>query len=174
MSDDTQNTGARIARGALAGLVGGIVASLAMDGLQAILARLSDADSGGESDSDAEPTTNKAADGVARLVTGDEVADANKPLAGQAMHYGLGAVLGVAYGIAAAFEPRVTTASGTLFGLTTATVLDEGAVPALGLADAPWKTPASGHLYSLASHLVFGGVTELVRAQVDATLAPAE
>lgn len=170
MSDDSQTTGARIARGALAGVIGGVVASFAMDGLQALLAKLSSDDN----DSDREPTTDKAADGVARLVTGDEVARANKALAGQAMHYGLGAVLGVAYGVAAVFQPRVTTASGTLFGLTTATVLDEGAVPALGLADAPWKTPASGHLYSLASHLVFGSVTELVRAQVDRTLAPAD
>ena len=170
MSDDSQTTGARIARGALAGVIGGIVASFAMDGLQMLLAKISSNDSG----SDEEPTTSKAADGVARAVTGDDVGEANKPLAGQAMHYGLGAALGLAYGVAAAFEPRVTTASGTLFGLTTATVLDEGAVPAMGLADAPWKTPASGHLYSLASHLVFGGVTELVRAQVDRTLAPAD
>ena len=34
---------------------------------------------------------------------------------------------------------------------------------AAGLGDAPWKTAPSTHLYGVASHMVFGTVTEGVR-----------
>jgi putative membrane protein len=79
------------------------------------------------------------------------------------MHYALGLGLGVAYGVAAEFRPEVTVGAGTLFGVATATVLDEAAVPALGLAEPPWETDAGTHLFSYASHVVFGLAAELVR-----------
>ena len=44
------------------------------------------------------------------------------------------------------------------------------AVPAVGLGSAPWNAGVASNLYSYASHLVFGGVTEIVRRQVAATL----
>ena len=83
------------------------------------------------------------------------------------------AALGVAYGVAAEFRPGVTAGYGTAFGTAAAALLDEGAVPAVGLGAAPWTAPASTHAYALSSHLVFGAVTEFVRRQVSATLAPA-
>lgn len=86
------------------------------------------------------------------------------------MHYALGIGLGVAYAIAAEFRPVVTTGFGAAFGLGTATVLDETAVPAFGLGKAPWKAKWSSHLYSYASHLVFGTTTELVRRRIVGTL----
>jgi len=161
------STPARIARGAVAGVIAGAVASFAMDRFQAAASSLFSSQ-GGEN----EPATEKAADAVATAVTGQEVPDAAEPLAGQSVHYALGIGLGIAYGIAAEFRPSVTAGFGTAFGLGTATLLDEGAVPAVGLGEAPWKAPLSTTLYAYASHLVFGGTAEFVRRQVAGTLTP--
>jgi putative membrane protein len=158
---------ARIARGIVVGVIAGAVASFAMDRFQAAASSLLPSD-GGED----EPATEQAADAIATAVTGHEVPDADKPLAGQSVHYALGIGLGVAYGIAAEFRPAVTAGYGTAFGLGTATLLHEGAVPAVGLGDAPWKAPLSTTLYAYASHLVFGGTAEIVRRQVAGTLTP--
>lgn len=155
-----------ILRGAVAGLVAGILASFVMDRFQALVSQAAD------SDQDAEPATAKVADSVTRAITGAPVAKPLQPLAGQIVHYALGTGLGIAYGIAAEFRPWVAAGNGTAFGLGTAALLDEVAVPAVGLGPAPWKTEASTHLYTLASHLVFGMVAELTRDQVRATLLP--
>lgn len=161
------STPARIARGAVAGVIAGAVASFAMDRFQAAASSLLPSSSGKE-----EPATEKAADAVATAVTGQEVPDAAKPLAGQSVHYALGIGLGVAYGIAAEFRPSITAGFGTAFGVGTATLLDEGAVPAVGLGEAPWKAPLSTTLYAYASHVVFGATSEIVRRQVAGTLTP--
>jgi uncharacterized membrane protein YagU involved in acid resistance len=142
---------------AAAGLVAGLVASFVMDRFQAGVASLS------SSDSEAEPATEKAADKLSQVVTGHDVPDDRKPLAGQAVHYALGAGLGVVYAVAAEYRPAVTTGYGTAFALANTALLDEAAVPAVSLGDAPWNAAPSTHLYSVASHLVFGTVTEGVR-----------
>jgi len=142
---------------AAAGLVAGLAASFVMDRFQTGVAALS------SSDSDAEPATEKAADKVSQAVVGHEVPDDRKPLAGQAVHYALGAGLGVVYAVAAEYRPAVTAGYGTAFALANTALLDEAAVPAVGLGEAPWKTAPSTHLYSVASHMVFGTVTEGVR-----------
>lgn len=162
------STAARIARGTVAGMIAGVVASFAMDRFQAITAPLLPSDG-----SDEEPATEKAADEIATAATGTEVPDAAKPLAGQTMHYALGIGLGIAYGIAVEFRPAAAAGFGTVFGVGTATLLDEAAVPAAGLGDAPWKAPLSTTLYGYASHLVFGGTAEFVRRQVATTFTPA-
>lgn len=165
---EQDGTGIRIARGLVAGLVAGAVASLAMDRFQALASPLVSSDEGDRS----EPATEKAADAVSRHATGHEVAQAAKPVAGQAIHYALGIGLGVAYGIAAEFLPPVTWGYGAAYGIGTATVLDEGVVPAVGLGNPAWQTDAATNAYSYASHLVFGCVSELVRKQVAGTLTP--
>ena len=166
MSAPEERTTARTARGSVAGAIAGAVASFAMDRFQAAVSPLLPSSGDGSS----EPATEKAADAIAKQVTGNDVPEAVKPLAGQAIHYALGIALGVAYGVAAEFRPAVTAGGGTAFGLGTATLLDEAAVPALGLGDAPWHAGFASNLYSYASHFVFGGVTEIVRRQVASTL----
>jgi uncharacterized membrane protein YagU involved in acid resistance len=39
-------------------------------------------------------------------------------------------------------------------------------VPAAGLSKPPQEIPLTTHIYALASHLVFGWITEMVRAAV--------
>jgi len=165
MSQTDKGVPSKLLRGILAGVVAGAAASFAMDRFQAGIAALSSPEH-----EDEEPATEQAADAVAKRITSSELAEADKPLAGQAIHYALGIGLGVAYSVAAEFRPAVTAAYGTAFGVGTANLLDEGAVPAIGLGEAPWKANPATTLYSYASHLVFGGVAELVRRQVRSTL----
>lgn len=162
-SDDTVT--ARVLRGVLTGIVAGAAASFAMDRFQAAVANMSSSDADGDA---SEPATEQAADAISKRVVGVEVPDADKPLAGQAIHYALGIGLGVAYAVAAEFRPAVTTGYGAAFGLGTATLLDEAVVPAVGLGSAPWETDVGTILYGYASHLVFGGTAELVRCQIRA------
>ncbi|WP_434128204.1 DUF1440 domain-containing protein [Novosphingobium fluoreni] len=149
------------------GLIAGAAASFAMDRLQAAVAALSSSD---DEDEDSEPATEQAADAIARAATGAEVPDADKPLAGQAVHYAPGLGLGAAYAVAAKFRPAVTTGYGGAFGIAAATLLDEAAVSAVGLGKAPWKADLKTTIYGYASHLVFGGAAELVRRQARAIL----
>lgn len=162
---ENEGTGAKLLRGALAGAVAGAAGSFAMDRSQAAVSALSSSD-------DDEPATQQAADAIGEQLTGSDVPEADKPLAGQAIHYALGVGLGVAYAVAAEFRPAVTKGYGTAFGIGTATLLDQGAVPAVGLGDPPWKAGPATTIYAYASHLVFGGMTELVRREVRRTLVP--
>lgn len=146
-------------KGALAGLAAGLAASIAMDGFQRIVAALSEPDS-------SEPATEKAADRISAAAAGTPVAIADRPTAGQAVHYLTGLGLGLAYGMAAEYSDAVTAGGGAAFGTATAALLDEGAVPALGLGPAPWRTPASTHAYSASAHLVFGLVAEATRRAI--------
>ena len=153
-----------IARGAAAGVLAGLLASFAMDRFQALVA------AGSSSASDSEPATDKTADRISKALTGNELASHDKPLGGQLVHYALGAGLGALYGLAAEYRRDVTAGYGTAFGLGVAALVDNAAVPAMRLGDAPWNTSVRTHVYSLASHIVFGAATEFTRSQVRSTL----
>lgn len=144
-------------RGAAAGLTAGLVAAAAMDLFQRGVAKLQDSDSSGES------AATRAADAASEAVSGEPVPEQRKAAAGQAVHYGVGVLLGMSYGLVAEYWRPATAAAGAPFGLATAALLDETAVPIAGLGDAPWKAPASTHAYSAASHLVFGTFAEATR-----------
>lgn len=167
MAEQDESDTTKVLRGAVAGAIAGAVASFAMDRFQAVVTALASSDDDGDR---SEPATEQAADAIAQHLAGREIADADKPLAGQAIHYALGVGLGIAYGIAAELRPSLTAGYGTGFGVATATLLDEAAVPAMGLGSAPWHTDLSTNVYSYASHLVFGATSELVRRQVAGTL----
>lgn len=85
---------AKLARGLVAGVTAGAGAVFAMDRFQAAASPLL-------SSSDSERATERSADAVARGVTGRAVTEAGKPLAGQAIHHGVGIAFGAAYGVAA-------------------------------------------------------------------------
>lgn len=155
MSSDRQPD---LLRGAIAGLAAGIAAALAMDLAQWALAKMQPEE--GEA---SEPATEKAVDRVAEAVGGAPVPKAEKPLAGQAVHYTFGALLGAGYGIAAEYDERVTAGAGSVLGVGSALLFDEAAVPAAGLGEAPWDASASTHLYSMVSHLIYGMVAEGTR-----------
>ncbi len=157
MTDDAAMSAPRPIAGMLAGLGAGLVAAMAMNGFQRWIWAPS------PTGSREEPATVAAARRVAAFVTVESLPPDRAEIAGGLMHYGLGAVLGVGYGLAAEYRPRVTRGLGLPFGTVVAIVLDEAAVPALGLARPFWRYPAGTHLYSLVSHLVFGAVTDGTR-----------
>ena len=143
------------ALGASIGVVGGLFASLVMNWVQQLVSS-----SGG---SDDDPATVKVAERGTRALTGQAIPEHAKPAVDTAVHYGLGAMLGLVYGLVAEYWPGVTTGAGTSFGTAVALVLDDAAVPALGAAEPPWQTNASTHAYAIASHLVFGLSLEAMR-----------
>ncbi len=143
-----------LARGALAGAIAGIVASFAMNQFQAVVSRLGTSSGGG-----GDPATVKAAE---RLV-GHGIDEREKGRAGEAVHYGFGTVLGMAYGAAAEIEPWVTAGFGLPYGGAVAVIADEALVPAAGLSGPPWRSPPATHAYSIISHLVFGAALEAAR-----------
>ena len=155
---------ARPVLGATAGIVGGLFASLVMNRFQQLVSP-----SGG---GDADPTTVKVAERGTQALTGQSIPKHAKPAVDTAVHYGLGVVLGLIYGLTAEHWPGITTGAGTSFGTAVAFLLDDGLVPALGAAEPPWKTKATTHVYAIVSHLVFGLSLEAVRRALRIMTSP--
>jgi hypothetical protein len=149
---------------AAVGAAAGLFASFAMNLFQRGWSKVADTAGHEEEGGGAEePTTTRAADKASEWATGRPLHGRARALADPLVHYGLGAVLGAAYAVAARFEPRITAGYGTAYGGAVALVLDEGALPLLGLAPPPQEIPVSTHAYAGASHLVFGLALEWMR-----------
>ncbi|HEU4432617.1 MAG TPA: DUF1440 domain-containing protein [Pyrinomonadaceae bacterium] len=100
---------------------------------------------------------------ISKNVFGHELKESEKKSAGAAVHYAFGTVTGGLYGAMAEVAPQVTAGTGVPFGAIFWVVADEVTVPLLGLAKGPAAYPLSTHVYSLASHLVYGASAELTR-----------
>lgn len=144
-----------------AGLAGGLVASLAMNLFQSAAAPVL-----GQSGSNDDPATVKAADSARLLVGGEPVTQKHREIAGTLVHYVTGGVLGVSYALAARRWPQTTAGFGLAYGVTVAAVLDDLAVPAFGWGAGPTETQPATHAYGIASHAVFGLVLEGTRRGV--------
>lgn len=161
----------------MAGLAGGLVASLAMERFQRALGRISP-DLGGAPGGggqqyrkpQSEPATYAAADAVAQAIAGRNVPPADKPAAGAAIHYAFGGAVGAIYGAAAARTPDITAWGGVPFGATVWLIADEMGMPVAGLAKPPTDYPLKDHATSLVSHLLYGAATEVVRRAIVTTL----
>ena len=161
-------------KGALAGACGGLVASFAMNQFQALSSvaakELSNSDdkqeqkkSSSEDASADDDATVKTAQAIAKTFTGEELSQSEKKAAGSAVHFTFGTALGAVYGALAETVPAFTTGYGTVYGSAVWLAADEIGVPAARLGPPPTETPASSHANALASHLVYGIVTDLVR-----------
>ena len=82
------------------------------------------------------------------------------------MHYAVGAASGGIYGGLAEMIPTLEVGEGLGFGAGLWLIADEVTVPALKLSKPPTAFPISTHVYALASHLIYGWVTEQVRRAV--------
>ena len=171
-------------KGLAAGIVGGLVASWVMDEFQSAWAKLSESTQqngsknpssgdGAQSQPDEEelePATVKAAEAVSEKLLGHHLEKDEKEMAGNAVHYATGGASGAVYGVAAELVPQVTAGVGLPFGTAVWLVVDETAVPLLGLSKAPTEYPLSTHVYALASHFVYGLTTEAVRRTLRKTI----
>lgn len=147
-----------LATAAIAGLAGGLVASLAMNLYQGATASLF-----GQGGGNADPATVKAADGMKQVVGARPVTQKRRAEAGSLVHYGTGAVLGIGYALLVLAWPPAAIGFGLVFGLVVAVVLDNLLVPTLGWGPWPWRTTAATLAYGFSSHIVFGVVLEGVR-----------
>jgi putative membrane protein len=128
------------------------------------------ADGSGQESEDA---TMKAAGKVAEAA-GHTLSHEQKKKAGPLVHYGFGTAMGALYGTIAELGPsevcRHPILSGMGFGSMLFAGADEVAVPAAGLSGKPSESPASAHIYALASHLVYGATTGALRRIVRAAI----
>ncbi len=166
--DDNDYGETDLMKGLLAGVAGGLLASFLMEQFQAAWSAASEAlssskKSGGRKP---DPATVKAANVLSEKVTGRKIPGNYKPIAGEAVHYGMGASSAAVYGVLAEVAPIVTIADGAAFGTGVWLLADELAVPAAGLSKSPKEIPLTTHVYALASHLVYGWITETVRRAV--------
>ena len=166
--DDTDYGETDLMKGLLAGVAGGLLASFLMEQFQAAWSAASEAMSppekrGGRKP---DPTTVKAANVLSEKVTGRKIPSDYKPIAGEAVHYGMGAVSAAVYGVLAEVAPIITIGDGVGFGTGVWLLADELAVPAAGLSKPREEIPLTTHVYALASHLVYGWITETVRRAI--------
>jgi hypothetical protein len=149
----------RVLRGALAGAIAGVVGAYAMERFQALCAetekRARPKESAGAAKD--EPTTVKAAERVAEALLHTDLPKEVKPVAGEVVHHGMGALAGAVYGAVAEVLPLSRAGNGLLFGAVRWWLADNTAVPAAS------AYPPSTHALALSSHLVYGFVTETVR-----------
>jgi putative membrane protein len=169
---ETNNRGDRdVFKGLVAGLVGGLIASWTMNRFQDAWLKLSEngrPSASGRSTPQSEEeqdTTVRAASAISEIF-GHELSKAEKKIAGPAVHYVLGTGVGGLYGAVAEVVPDVTMGTGLPFGVAFWLVVDETAVPVLGLSKPPTEYPASTHVYALVSHVVYGLTAELVRSNL--------
>ena len=179
-------------KGLAAGLIGGLVASWTMNRFQDVWLRVAQTietspgnpfqRAGGEEAAGApdwvvhskpevpDDTTVRAASAVSEGVFGHKLTPSEKKIGGTAVHYLLGTGVGGIYGAAAEVTPNVTAGAGLPFGAVFWLVVDEGAVPLLGLSKGPTAYPLSLHAYALSSHFVYGLTAEVVRRAVRGAL----
>ncbi len=154
-----------IAKGAAAGLIGGLVASFVMNEFQSLWTKVS-SEQKQQTGEEQEPSTVKAAEAISETVLDRKLTKGEKAYAGPAVHYAMGGTSGAIYGAVSEMMPTATLGAGLPFGAAVWVVADDIVVPALGLSKPVTEYPLSIHAYALASHFVYGLTTEAVRGAV--------
>jgi len=190
--------GSDVWKGFAAGLIGGLVASWTMNRFQDVWSKLArrgasrsdkqmqdvwgelaagveespgaQGSTRGSQPEVRDDTTIRAASAVSEGLFGHKLTHDEKKIAGTAVHYILGTGVGGMYGAVAEIAPQVTAGAGLPFGAAFWLVVDEGAVPLLGLSEGPRAYPLSTHAYALSSHFVYGLTAEVVRRTVRNTM----
>jgi uncharacterized membrane protein YagU involved in acid resistance len=156
----------RVRRAAVAsvvgGLVGGLIGAAVMSAGHAVLTTIVGREPAPAATQE-EDATVKVADRLSRMVRGRALAESEKPAAGNAVHYGFGAAMGLLYGAAAVAFPAVTVGAGAGFGIAVWLGAHAIVVPALGLARSPLQQPLSKEAIEFVLHIAYGITVGLVR-----------
>jgi putative membrane protein len=146
----------RIAKGALAGALGGLAGTYAMNQFQQWWSHT---------------VHNEIAAQTAPVHTIGRPLDRGELNVGAtAVHFGFGAAMGGLYGAFYEISPATRKMGGAAFGTTVWAAADEVAVPMLGLSGPTTEHPPARHVHAFAAHIVFGVTTEVVRRGVRALL----
>jgi len=165
-----------IGRGALAGLIGGLLGAGAMSLAHTLMAARDRSPRDG-----AEPTSKPADTGagvpreedatvkVAAWLAhrvGYTLDNGDKAKASTLVHYAFGGCVGAAYGALAEIVPAVKFLMGAPFGAAVWLGAHVVTVPALGLAPSPVERPLAEEGKEAGLHLLYGVVTEVTRRLV--------
>jgi putative membrane protein len=100
---------------------------------------------------------------LAGRVAGHELSGLEKTVAVETIHWGFGALTGAAYGALAEFYPQATEKDGVAFGTALASLTHGTALPAMGLSAEPEQQTVREKSSEMATHVLYGMVTETVR-----------
>lgn len=100
--------------------------------------------------------------------SGADLDDEDTEHLGEMIHWSLGISAGAFYGALRNVFPHLGLGSGLAYGAAYWLLMDEIAVPALGLTPGPKAFPWQTHVRGLAGHVVLGGAIESVFDVADA------
>src|SRR6202051_4070037 len=141
--------GRSLAKGLLAGLIGGLVATP----VKQLAERIYPPRTHGEP----EPPVV-----LAENLTGHELVGTQREVAAETIHWGFGALTGAAYGGLEGEYPGGTAKDGAGFGMALSSLTHGTLLPAMGLAAEPEAQTARERTSEMASHVVYGVVAETV------------
>jgi uncharacterized membrane protein YagU involved in acid resistance len=162
-------------RGMAAGLLAGCAAAYIMNQFQELRPIRKPQYTGGPSPepehhqeplqgtSEEEDATVKTAQRISQRVLHHNLTESEKKVAGPAVHYMYGSLIGAVYGGLSELLPIVSAGLGLPFGFFVWLVGDEVAVPVLGLGKGPLDTPPEKHADALAAHFMYGAALDLLR-----------
>jgi putative membrane protein len=149
-------------KGVVAGMAGGLIASWAMSRLPK--------PSPEPAERESDDATVNAASAISEAAADHRLTNDEKKVAGPAVHYAFGTMMGALYGGVAELWPQARAGWGLPFGAALWLGADEVIVPSLGLGSTPLETPAPVHAYALAAHLLYGLTTDTLRRGIRAAL----
>lgn len=165
----------KLVGGLVAGAIGGIVATWALDKYQEGALQ---ATRRAEDAVDADPVLSRqqedqmrgyqrahaeTAQRIVKSAFGKGLTRAQRRQAAPFVHYAVGALAGSIYGLSAEIMPAVRSGYGTGFASLMFLGGSEALLPWLDLGPAPQKVPATMHAGGLSAHFVYGAVLETVR-----------
>ncbi|RRA48194.1 DUF1440 domain-containing protein [Acidipila sp. EB88] len=171
-----------VGKGFVAGAVGGLIATVAMDAFQKLsleaTRKAEDVAEGGHRYTRQQETQlsgyqqahEDTAERLVQAVGGGSLTRAQKQVAAPATHYIFGALCGGVYGMLAERWKPASFGFGTAFGVSLFLGASEAVLPSLELVPSPLETPPLLHVGGLAAHAVYGATTEGVRRLVRGAL----
>jgi hypothetical protein len=170
----------RFLKSTIAGMIGGLVGSWAMNQFQSGVSTVQEAwkksdhhrqrPQGSRPSSSDESATALLAKRMSQAILGRDLTPDELRIAEPLVHYGFGTISGGVYGFMTEFAPMTKKAAGSLFATALWLVADEIAVPKLRLSKPATAYPPEAHAKALASHLVYGFATEEVRRGIRAVI----
>jgi len=142
-----------ILKGALAGLVGGIVGS----GAKALAEKIYPPRVNGQTSPPAL---------LAERIVGHPLSEAQKRVATQGIHWAFGALAGAVYGAAVELEPKAGAWRGAAFGLALNKLTHESLLPKAGLVEPTMRQSTQERQSEWVTHAIYGITTDLVRRLV--------
>ena len=142
-----------LAKGLIAGLIGGLVATAA----KTLAEKIYPPRTHGEMDPSEE---------LSERIAGHELVGTQREVAVEAIHWGFGALTGAAYGALVEYYPAATAKDGAGFGMALSSLTHGTVLPAMGLAAEPEEQTTRERTSEMATHVVYGVVTEMVRRVV--------